>query len=218
MMGGSRTLNNGESLADNVYQRLRAKILTHELRPGARLVEDELTRSLDTGRTPVREALLLLQGEGLIVREKGWVVQAVDTSSVRAIFETRIAIEGYATRLAAERLAGDDFAALQEMVASMDRPMEMSHKQLNRVNQSFHETIVRASGNSLLLQFHEKTQFHYWTLREPVAFSDDLRAQANAQHHEIVKALARRDADCAEALARAHVATTMEIVCRVLGD
>jgi len=59
----------------DVHNRLRAKILTFELKPGTRLVEDELTAALNAGRTPVREALLRLQGEGLVSRERGWIVE-----------------------------------------------------------------------------------------------------------------------------------------------
>lgn len=207
-----------EFMADTVYQKLRAKILTLELKPGARLVEEELTKSLDAGRTPVREALLLLQGEGLIVRDKGWVVQIVEPAAVRGIFESRIAIEGYATRLAADRLSNDELNALARMVDTMDHAEKLSRKQLNRINQSFHETIVRASHNPLLIQFHEKTQFHYWNMREPIVFADDQRVNANEQHRQMLDALAARDATRAEELAREHVSTTMQIVCRILEE
>lgn len=207
-----------EFIADTAYQKLRSKILTLELKPGARLVEEELVRALGAGRTPVREALLLLQGEGLIARDRGWVVQVVEPSAVRGIFETRIAIEGYATRLAAERISADDLDRLREMVSKMDYPAALSHKQLNRINQAFHETIVRASQNPLLIQFHERTQYQHWNLRQPIVFSDDQRAKANDQHRQIVQALAAGDVNDAEGLAREHVMTTMSIVCRVLEE
>jgi len=85
-----------------VHDRLRTKIPTLEFSPGTRLVEDELTETFQAGRTPVREALLRLQGEGLVSRRRGWIVEATEPGAFRSIFEARIAIEGYAARLAAE--------------------------------------------------------------------------------------------------------------------
>lgn len=204
-------------IATDVYDRLRTKILTLEFRPGTRLVEDELTASFNAGRTPVREALLRLQGEGLVSRQRGWIVEATDPANFRSIFEARIAIEGYAARLAAERL---DDAGLQHLAALMSG-MEAADKpraEINRLNRLFHVEIVKASGNTLFVEMHERTQFQYWNLRLPVVFLKEQLAVSTEQHRALFDALSRRDGPSAEEATRVHIEATMRIVAEALSD
>ncbi|MEZ0168069.1 GntR family transcriptional regulator [Microvirga sp. TS319] len=198
--------------AADVHDRLRTKIITLELKPGTRLVEDDISAMLNVGRTPVREALLRLQGEGLVNREKGWVVESVDPSNVTTIFESRQAIEGFATRLAAARVGKAELNELRALVDEMDRADEIPRSQVNRLNRAFHEKIVALSGNPFFLEMHEKTQFHYWNLRLPVVFTREQTKMANDQHRRILEALAKGNLDDAEAAAREHIETTFAIV------
>ncbi|OYD82437.1 hypothetical protein CHT98_21070 (plasmid) [Azospirillum brasilense] len=204
--------NGTDFLAADVHARLRAKILTFEIKPGTRLVEDEISTSMNVGRTPVREALLRLQGEGLVSREKGWVVESTDPSNMDAIFESRIAIEGYATRLAATRVTDADITELAALVDEMARFEQMNRAQLNQLNRAFHRRIIEMAGNPFFLDMHEKTLFYYWNMRLPVIFTKDQTQDANDQHKVILSALADHRADAAEEAAREHVRTTYLIV------
>ncbi|WP_188262831.1 GntR family transcriptional regulator [Azospirillum tabaci] len=204
--------NGTDFLAADVHARLRAKILTFEIKPGTRLVEDEISTSMNVGRTPVREALLRLQGEGLVSREKGWVVESTDPSNMDAIFESRIAIEGYATRLAATRVTDADITELAALVDEMARFEQMNRAQLNQLNRAFHRRIIEMAGNPFFLDMHEKTLFYYWNMRLPVIFTKDQTQDANDQHKVILSALADHRADAAEEAAREHVRTTYRIV------
>ncbi|MFT4266877.1 MAG: GntR family transcriptional regulator [Xenophilus sp.] len=201
-----------ELIADDVFRKLRSRIITLEIKPGARLVEDEICALLQAGRTPVREALLRLEGEGLVRRARGWVVHASEPSHFRGIFETRIAIEGYATRLAAERASTDQLAELEGYVVEMDAGERIPRSEMNRLNQAFHHRIVELSGNEFFVEMHERTQFRHWNLRLPVTFMQDQLARTAAQHHEILDALKARDGDRAERASREHIETTLRIV------
>ncbi|MBB3175995.1 GntR family transcriptional regulator [Variovorax sp. Sphag1AA] len=205
-------------IAGDVHQKLRSKILTLEIKPGARLVEDEISSLLEAGRTPVREALLRLQGEGLVSRDRGWVVESTDPSSFRAIFESRIAIEGYATRLAAERATPAALDDLQQLVDEMDRGESLPRSEINRLNQTFHRTIVALSENPFFVELHERTQFRYWNLRLPVIFLKDQLAHSAEQHKAILAAMKNRNGDLAERVTREHIETTMNIVADALSD
>ncbi len=204
-------------LASDVHQRLRTRILTLDLKPGTRLVEDELVEQLNVGRTPVREALLRLQGEGLVSRARGWVVEATDPSNFRSIFEARIAIEGYAARLAADRLDDAGLASLAALLDALDAP-GLARSEVNRLNRRFHVEIVQASGNDLFVEMHERTQFQYWNLRLPVVFLKEQLAESTEQHKLILDALVRRDGKSAEEAARLHIQATMNIVAETLAD
>jgi len=204
-------------IASDVHGRLRTKILTLEFRPGTRLVEDELTATFNAGRTPVREALLRLQGEGLVSRQRGWIVEATDPANFRSIFEARIAIEGYAARLAAERIDDAGLQRLAEAMAGMEA-IEKPRTEINRLNRAFHVQIVQASGNGLFVEMHERTQFQYWNLRLPVVFLKEQLAVSIDQHRALFDALQRRDGAHAEQAARVHIETTMRIVAQALDD
>lgn len=205
-----------ELIAADVHEKLRRRIVSLELKPGSRLVEEEISAAMNAGRTPVREALLRLQGEGLVSRNRGWVVQPSDPSNVAAIFEARLAIEGFATRLASLRAGARDLGELGALVAAM--AAEQSRGQLNRQDRSFHERIVALSGNALLVEMHQRTQVHYWNMRLPVIFTKEQTLRANEQHGLIWEALKARDPDRAEAAARRHIETTFGIVRDALDD
>jgi DNA-binding GntR family transcriptional regulator len=95
---------------------------------------------------------------------------------------------------------------------------EQPRSQLNRRDRSFHELIVAASGNSLLAEMHQRTQFHYWNLRLPVIFGREQTQRSNDQHKQILAALEAGDPDAAEAAARTHIQATFAIVREALED
>ncbi|QDX22900.1 GntR family transcriptional regulator [Pandoraea pnomenusa] len=199
-------------ITGEVRTKIRSMILASELRPGQRLIEDDLIQRLGVGRTPVREALLILQGEGLIARNRGWEVQGADHLSVRAIFEGRAAIEAEAARLAARKITPAACDALAALIEQMELGSDTPRLALNRLNSEFHDRIMAAADSEVLAQFHERTQFYYWALRVPVMFSDGQLRATNAQHRELLAALRDGDEDRAEEVARAHVETTRDIV------
>jgi DNA-binding GntR family transcriptional regulator len=207
-----------ELIAGDVFQKLRSKIITLEIKPGARLVEDEVCGLLQAGRTPVREALLRLEGEGLVSRDRGWVVHATDPRMFRSIFETRMAIEGYATRLAADRATPEAIAGLERLVAEMDKADEIPRAEVNRLNQEFHKGIVAMSANPMFVELHERTQFRHWNLRLPVIFLREQLAQSIEQHKAILKAIKERNPEVAERVTREHIESTMAIVAESLAD
>ncbi len=202
----------GDLIATEVRAKIRSMILASEFKPGQRLIEDALCDMFGVGRTPVREGLLLLQGEGFLARERGWVVRDVDRSKVHAIFESRAAIEAAAARLAAKRVAPEICEELLAMIDEMEPAEALTRTDLNRINTGFHGLIVASCGNGFLAQFHERTQFFYWMLRVPIIFSDAEIRATNLQHRRIVQALIDRDEDAADRAAREHVEATMAIV------
>jgi DNA-binding GntR family transcriptional regulator len=199
-------------ITGEVRTKIRSMILDSELKPGQRLIEDDLIQLLNVGRTPVREALLILQGEGLIARNRGWEVQGVDHLQIQAIFESRAAIEAETARLAARKITPEACDALAALIEQMEPGGHRPRLALNRLNTEFHERVAKAAGNVVLAQFHERAQFYYWALRVPVMFSDEQLIATNHEHRELLAALRAHDEDAAERIARAHVETTRAIV------
>jgi len=202
-------------LREQVHRAIVGRILRDELAPGSRVSDSALAQELGVSRTPVREALLRLQGEGLVSRKRGWVVEAPDAANFRSIFEARIAVEGYAARVAAQRVTKEALSRIEGVMIQMEAT-DKPRSEINRLNRQFHVEIVAASENVLFAEMHQRTQFQYWNLRLPVVFLKEQLAKSTEQHRQIFKALKAKDSDRAERAAREHIETTMHIVAEAL--
>jgi DNA-binding GntR family transcriptional regulator len=208
---GRKTRENKQVLADTVYTRLRDAILSAELRPNTRLVEDELADWLNISRTPIRESLLRLEQEGLVERNRGWIVREHNMSEIQSRLECRLAIEGYAARLAAERRSDEDIQELQTLAGAMENP-GLTRLEFNRLNDRFHKIITEAAHNSTLVSLHGQTKMNYWDLNVPVIFGPEADRKIHQDHRALIAALTAGDGDQAESIVRSHIQMTMKIV------
>jgi len=206
-----KLLINASPVSD-VYGRILSMILGGELKSGVRIVEDELCDKLQVGRTPLREALLVLQGAGYVQRRRGWVVSQVDNTQIGAIFESRAAIEGATARLAANRVTDEILQQLFHLIDQMEQIAAPERRELNRLNTLFHQLIVDTASNPLLADFHKRTHFYYWLLQVPIIFTAEETRAVNDQHRLILDCLQNRDGRAAEEAARQHIESTWHII------
>jgi DNA-binding GntR family transcriptional regulator len=202
-------------IAETVLPRLRDAILSAELRPNSRLVEDELAKWLNVSRTPIREALLILERDGLVERRRGWIVREHKLTEIRDRLECRIAIEGYATRLAAERRSEADLQELRFLADEMEKP-GVKQPEYNNLNDRFHKVIASASRNETLANLHSHTKVNYWNLTVPVIFPPDADQKVNEHHRLLIETLTAMDGERAEFIVREHIQLTLEIVLKSL--
>lgn len=143
---------------DRIYQALRKEILTLALTPRELLVESSLARRFGVSKTPIREALAVLQRDGLVeaLPRKGYLVTPITVNDVHELFELRVALEGAAAELAATRMTPDELDALEALraPASVTRPVDM--QQFLDYNRGFHRAVARASRNSRLVKLIEQ--------------------------------------------------------------
>lgn len=201
--------------ADIVHEKLRDAILSGELRPNMRLVEEELGSWLQVSRTPVREALLRLTQEGLVQRSRGWLVREHPPEEFLRILEARAAIEGAAAALAAQHITADKIDELYEIVDQIDHP-GATRPELNALNKSFHSIVTAASGNFLLEQFAQRTRISYWNFTMQNLVSEEDNKVANDQHRQIVACLEAGDSEGSERVVRAHIERTRAVLARAL--
>ncbi|MBL0124830.1 MAG: GntR family transcriptional regulator [Betaproteobacteria bacterium] len=144
------------SLRKQVVAILRDAILACRLEPGAVLNERDLAEQLGVSKTPVREALSLLNHEGLvqILPRQAYVVTPITVRDVHECFDLRVILECAAVELAAARIGDDELAQL-EAIVSGEADTEPSAETLVR-NTGFHSLIARASGNERLTILIEK--------------------------------------------------------------
>lgn len=195
--------------------RLRELVLSGEVRPGERLSELGLVERLNMSRTPLRLALAALEHEGLVRAAPGggFEVSRFTLADIADAIEVRGVLEGTAARLAAERHRPGGLARMSELVTAMDRLFadDESVALLEcyvGLNEAFHAELLaladspmlsRALQQTLCLPFASPNAFTRVQAERPRALES-----AQAQHRALLAAIARRDGDCAETLARAH--------------
>jgi DNA-binding GntR family transcriptional regulator len=140
---------------DRIYHALRREILTLELSPRALLVETALARRFGVSKTPIREALAVLQRDGLVeaLPRKGYLVTPITVNDVDDLFELRVALEGMAAELAAMRMSPEELAYLESLQPprAVDPTVGDMRKFLD-YNGNFHAAIARGSRNGRLVK------------------------------------------------------------------
>jgi GntR family transcriptional regulator of vanillate catabolism len=227
-----QTLSRTPRLVDEVVGHLRDAIIEGALPAGTPLPQVALAAQLGVSRTPLREALRLLETEGLIrtsVNNLSVEVVEVGVDELRDMYQLREVIDGLAARLVARRglTPAEEQRArvlLQEMEASTDpyNPVRRS-----RAHAQFHELIALASGNARLESFlplirtssaalylpvgREHAQKNLLAANPDKTYKDILN-DSDAQHHEIIAAILTGDPEAAEAVARRHIHRTIDLV------
>jgi DNA-binding GntR family transcriptional regulator len=196
------------SIRADGYEDLRQAIVNGELLPGERLLEEDLSARLGLGRAAVRMALVRLEHDGLVERERhrGARVRRVSEDEAVEILEARSALEGLAARHAAT--AADDAAieGLREIVAEMRRLREAGDLiGLSNMNARLHAGILEASGHETAKRLSRTlssqiVRFQYRTVLLPGRPDHSF-----AEHAAIVEAIAARDPDAAEAAMQRHL-------------
>lgn len=209
-----------------VFERLRRSILEGEYGPRERLVEEQLAERIGVSRTPIRQALTMLEAEGLveIVPNKGAMVCSFSTEDVWDIYDLRAVLEGHAARRAAGRIGGVDLERLRSLAGEMEGLVgryadhEEEIRRLVVLNQEFHGTIVAASRNKRLAVLLRRTveiplmfKAFYW-------YGPHERTISNHYHRQILGALESGDADRAEIVMREHVYEGRDFVIKALKE
>jgi DNA-binding GntR family transcriptional regulator len=200
-------------LVDEAVSGLREAILSGHLPAGATLNELDLAHQFQISRTPLREALVKLEQEGLIerLRPRGVVVKRLDLAQTEHLYDLRDALDGLAARLAAERIVRDDLLELErhvERMAQCAMPAMAHDWYVAHVN--FHDGIFQASRNPHVQQLSRLVRLSIQQLHPMLLTTSHRVGAASREHREIFEAIARRDPDGAERNARAHIAAARE--------
>lgn len=197
------------SLADRAYEAIRDRLIMLDIPPMAAIDDVDLARSLDTGRTPVREALKRLESDRLVVSypRRGTFATAVDITDLAYISELRVQLEPLAARRAAETAGGATLAEFVELADTLDKVdvRSLSRDELMRWDLHVHRVIYNAAGNPHL----EDTLVRYDNLATRIfcLFLDRMMHfdRHVGEHSGLLRAIGAQESDEAEQLAREHV-------------
>jgi len=192
--------------SEHVYRRLRDAIREGKFRSGDRLMEIEVADWLKVSRTPVRDAIRRLEGEGMLQYEPrhGLVVARLDRQAVMELYVMRETLEGTAARLCARHASDMELLDLAELV-ERERAIGGDPEAAAQHNRLFHEAIHRGAHNRYLEKSLAAVNDSMWLLGKPLMLLPHRAEAALMEHARIVEAVQRRNPDEAEEAARQHV-------------
>ncbi|GLV98322.1 GntR family transcriptional regulator [Streptomyces lavendulae subsp. lavendulae] len=201
--------------ADRVYRHVKQGVLDRRYEGGVLLTEGELAEAVGVSRTPVREALLRLETEGLLklYPKKGALVLPVSAQEIADVIETRLLVEEFTVRRAVpappallERLA-ELVEEQRRHAAAGDLPALMA------ADRGFHAEIVRHAGNQILSRLYDQLRDRQLRMGVALLHAHPDRVELTlAEHSEILDALRAGDADTAAAAVRGHVGRVEALV------
>lgn len=194
-------------LREQVRDELRERINDGRLAPGERLVEQALADQFNVSRIPVREALRMLQTEGLVTAlpRRGALVAQLNRSDLEHLYDVRAALEVLAFRLAAEHATPQHVKQLEQLVKrTLAAAKRHDHAEATRLNAEFHESVIVVAGNPYLSStYGTLTGRLRWLVNQSREYERHV-----AEHTGLVEAIAAADPERAGALALAHIRTS----------
>jgi len=202
-------LGNLEPIRELVYRHLRDRILLGSYLYGERLIESEIATALGVSRTPVREAMRMLELEGLVryLNRRGVMVTNIAADDMDEIYALREVLEGLSARLCAQLRTEEEAARLVELQSEMEQAYTKGDAaEFTALHLEFNMCLYHTSGNrrltDILSRFNE-----YISKSQLISLSRQGRGnEINQEHKEMVNAIVEQNADLAEQLTRQHVA------------
>lgn len=205
------------TLAEQAYEELRSQIVSGRLRAGERLLADELADRLSISQTPVKEALALLERDGLVMgsARRASVVRRFQPADIVEVFEARMLVElhavatgiaaGRATPAFVERLR----AIFAQHIAAVEKQSAEALASAIKLDREFHELLVQLGANETIAGWHRVIQRQTQTIRN-YSLKNYTLERTQREHSAIVEALALGDAEKAVAALRSHLTASRD--------
>jgi DNA-binding GntR family transcriptional regulator len=197
--------NDGGKLADTAYRTVLGMILTHELPGGSVIQERKLAESMGISRTPMRDALGRLEGEGLLVRltHRLLAVRVITLEDYLHSLDVRALIEPQAAALAVKALTADEIAALEAELTALEKTAQPPHDMHWGFDDRLHETIAERSGNPFLAKLIREMR-RYTKIFERQTVPARYKPGVD-DHRRILKALAAAKPEDARKAMAEHI-------------
>ena len=190
------------------YQTIKEKIVNLELRPGEKIFENTLVESLNISRTPVREALLMLQQEKLVVCNEslGFIVRRFSAKDIEEFYALKKAIEEFVLSVVVERITEEEIGALKANIAEGERIIpEGDIRAIVRCESEFHELLYRAAKSDILFEtISGLVDKGHWV--RALALSVPGAAASSLSHHrEMVDLIETKNLKALKRMMRSHL-------------
>jgi len=204
-------------LRDVVFRTLRRQILMGELKPGERLMEVKLTKKLGVSRTPIREAIHMLEIEGLAITvpRRGASVAEITEKDLQDVLEVRCALEELAVELACTRITEEELFGLKEAAKNFETATksgnitDMAEKDVN-----FHNIIFHSTKNKRLMQMVGNLSERMYRYRLEYLKNAGMHERLCEEHEKIIKCLEENKIEEARSSIKEHITNQVEAVSR----
>jgi DNA-binding GntR family transcriptional regulator len=195
---------NLKTFRDGVYEALKLSILRCELLPGQRLLEKELVSKIGKSRTPVREAIIKLEQEGLVEKlngKGGYFVSSIRKQDIEEIFNIREVLESYCVSLTINRIGQEELHQLEQIIHEEELSASSGNiYSLIESDTRFHEIIYRACGNQKLYEILNNLKNHIYRFRALSFKSSQRKNIPLSNHKKLLLAFRRKDKNLAKRL------------------
>lgn len=208
-------------LRDVVFQTLRAAILRGDLKPGERLMELQLAAKLGVSRTPIREAIRMLEQEGLAVTipRKGAEVAKMTEKDMEDVLQIRRSLENLAVRLSCEKITQSE---LQELRVARDQFEEMTKSnnvvEIAKADVNFHDVLYKAAENPKLLGLLNHLREQMYRYRVEYLKDRSIYPQLIEEHKHLYEAVKAKNMQLACQYTEDHLTNQAEAVKRIIRE
>lgn len=202
-------------LRDVVFHTLREAILKGELKPGERLMELQLASKLGVSRTPIREAIRMLELEGLAVTtpRKGAEVAKMTEKDMEDVLQIRKALDELAVGLACENMGEEELAKLSVALENFEESTRSGNvKRIAQADVEFHDAIYQAADNPKLVNMLNNLREQMYRYRVEYLKRGECHAQLLSEHQEIIEAITNKEVERAVAVTCRHIDNQVEAV------
>jgi DNA-binding GntR family transcriptional regulator len=197
------------TLKTQVYDYLKESIIMGGLKPGERLIEEKISEELQVSRSPIREAIRMLEKDGLLLVNSSGGVTVVEPSiqDFQHLYECRVEMEPLAAFYAAERRTQEQIELIRTNLLQMGKISETNDiKKVHDANVNFHETIISASANPFLVSMISHLRGVNSFYRKSIIEENPLHIEhAMHDHQQIFQAIVHQEPEKARLLMKAHI-------------
>ncbi|MEY2781878.1 MAG: hypothetical protein RL307_1582 [Pseudomonadota bacterium] len=209
------------NLVDQVREALLEEVVSGRIKPGERIIQEQIAQALGVSRQPVQQAMLLLRNQGLLndAPGRGLIVAKLDPEHVRHIYEIRAAIEALACAKAAQRITESDFERGDELIlAGRQAVLSGAVAQMIAADIRFHEFIYELSGNPLIASTMATHMSYTQRVMGEVLIKDQQPRDIWDQHEQIWQAIRSRQIELAQSRATQHLMLACDFMIQRLDE
>ena len=202
-------------LRDVVFNTLREAILRGDLVPGERLMELQLAAKLGVSRTPIREAIRMLEQEGLAITipRKGAIVAGMTEKDMQDVLEIREALEELSVQVACDKITEEEVARLRENMENFEDSLKSGDlKRMAEADVEFHDVIYQATDNLKLINMLNNLREQMYRYRVEYLKNPSNHEQLLREHEAIYRGIMEKDKDAVTEMIRKHISNQVDVV------
>ena len=204
-----------QNLSDQIYELIKKKIMCHKIKPGERIIDQDIAEEFSVSRSLVRQAFNILEKEELLtlVPRNGFYVRKIERKDVKEIYEIRNLLETSATKMAVKRIPDTEIKKVEKIFKTAEKDLcKNKVKNCIKADAFLHEMINSNCGNERLAKMINKYNGHYVFYRIIDLSQTERAKEAYYMHLKIFKAVKNRDVDLSAKLMNQHIKKAKKII------